>query len=212
MEDRDRRSERRVSNQYVVGLPHGALGAGRPDDAVRIMRRIPQADPLTPAFAVWEADFLDHSGQLDAAAALYEQTIHDEPSAHAFFGLAESDARRAGLTKPSRPGDVAMRPPTMTPWCRPRNSKGRRRISKIERMAARQELEALRGRAASGTRCPWTLPAPMRSWVRWSRHSAIPGSLCDCAPGLVFLKADRSWDAIRGDPPFLAAVRRVNLP
>ena len=66
---------------------------GRPDDALRIMRRIRQADPLTPYFAVMEADYLFYSGQLDAAVALYEKTIRDEPSAHAFFGLAE--VRRA---------------------------------------------------------------------------------------------------------------------
>ena len=42
--------------------------------------------------------------------------------------------------------------------------------------------------------------------------SYFDAAFADRAPGLVFLKADRAWDAIRGDPRFLAAVRRVGLP
>ena len=198
----------------LLGYPMERWALGRPDDAVRIMRRIRQADPLTPAFAVWEADFLYYSGQLDAAAALYEQTIHDEPSAHAFFGLAEVrraqgrfdeaiEARRRGH---EAAGDDSLRVVLET-------AKGAEGYRKIERMAARQELEALRGRAASGYASPLDFArAHAQLGEVEQAFSYFEAAFADRAPGLVFLKADRSWDAIRGDPRFLAAVRRVNLP
>jgi len=34
----------------------------------------------------------------------------------------------------------------------------------------------------------------------------------DRSPGLVFLKVDRAWDLVRGDPRFAAAVKQVGLP
>jgi hypothetical protein len=34
----------------------------------------------------------------------------------------------------------------------------------------------------------------------------------DRQPGLLFLKVDRAWDAIRDDARFAAAIRRVGLP
>ena len=53
----------------------------------------------------------------------------------------------------------------------------------------------------------------MRNWVKQEQaFSYLDAAIVDRAPGLVFLKVDRAWDAIRGDPRFLAAIRRVGLP
>ena len=59
----------------MVGYALERWALGHPDDALRIMRRIRQADPLTSSFAVFEALFLFYSGQLDAAVVLYETMI-----------------------------------------------------------------------------------------------------------------------------------------
>jgi serine/threonine-protein kinase len=197
----------------LLGYAMERWALGRPDDALRIIRRIRQADPLTPAFAVWEADFLYYSGQLDAAVALYEKTIRDEATAHALFGLAEAlrslgrfdeaiDARRrAHEAAGDSLGDVLEK------------AKGADGYRKIERMAVRQELEILKSQATGGYVSPLDLArAHARLGEVEEAFSYFETAFADRAPGLVFLKADRSWDAIRGDPRFLAAVRRVNLP
>ncbi|MET0165667.1 MAG: protein kinase [Vicinamibacterales bacterium] len=199
----------------LLGYPMERWALGRPDDALRIIRRIRQADPLTPAFAVWEADFLYYSGQLDAAVALYEKTIRDEATAHALFGLAEAlrslgrfdeaiDARRRAHEAAGDSdslGDVLEK------------AKGADGYREIERMTARQELETLKSRAAAGYVSPLDFArAHAQLGEVEQAFSYFEAAFADRAPGLVFLKADRSWDAIRGDPRFLAAVHRVNLP
>jgi hypothetical protein len=40
----------------------------------------------------------------------------------------------------------------------------------------------------------------------------LDAAFVDRSPGLIFLNVDRAWDAVRGDPRFEAAVRRVGLP
>ncbi len=194
--------------------PMARWALGRPDDAVRIMRRIRQADPLTPFFAMLEADYLFYSGQLEAAVALYEQAIRDEPSAYAFLGLAEVrrtqgrfdeaiEARRRGH---EARGDDFLRDVLET-------AKGADGYRKVERMAARQELEGLRSRATAAYVSPLDFArAHAQLGEVEQAFSYFEAAFADRAPGLVFLKADRSWDAIRGDPRFLASVRRVNLP
>ncbi len=187
---------------------------GRPDDALRIVRMIRQADPLSPFFAVMEADYLFHTGQLDAAADLYEKTIREEPSADAFFGLAEVrreqgrfdeaiEARRRGH---EADGDDSLREVFET-------ARGAEGYRQIERMAARQELEALQSRAATGYVSPLDFArAHAQLGQAEQAFSYFDAAFADRAPGLVFLKADREWSAMRGDPRFLAAVRRVGLP
>ena len=42
--------------------------------------------------------------------------------------------------------------------------------------------------------------------------ASLQGALAERSPGLVFLKVDRAWDRIRGDPRFAALVRHVGIP
>ncbi len=201
------------TNTLVV-YPMERWALGHPDDALRIIRKIRQADPLTPYFAVLEADFLFHSEQLDAAAALYEQTIRDEPSDNAFFGLAEVrraqgrfdeaiEARRRGY---EAAGDDSLVEVFKT-------ARGEEGYKQIERRAARQQLEALQSRAATAYASPLDFArAHAQLGQAEQAFSYFDAAFADREPGLVFLKADRVWDAIRGDPRFLAAVRHVGLP
>jgi tetratricopeptide (TPR) repeat protein len=185
-----------------------------PVDALRVARKLREVDPLTVSYAVLEADYLFHAGQLDAAAALYEKTLHDSPTANAFFGLAEVryaqgrfdeaiDARRRAH---AAAGDTTL----LDTLNRARGADGYR---EIERKAAQQELEALRTRATSAYVSPLDFArAHAQLGNREQALNYIGAAFADRAPGLVFLKVDRAWDAIRDDPRFADAVRRVGLP
>jgi TolB-like protein/tetratricopeptide (TPR) repeat protein len=187
---------------------------GHPDDAVRVMRMIRQADPLTPYFAVFEALFLFHSGQLDMAAALYETTIRDHPSDTAFIGLAEVRREQGrfeeAIEARRRAHEAAGHDSLVEASKTARGAEGYRQI---ERMAARQELEELQRRATTAYVSPLDFA---RAYAQLGQaeqaFSYLDAAFADRTPGLAFLKADRVWDAIRGDPRFLAAVRRVGLP
>jgi serine/threonine-protein kinase len=198
----------------LLGYALERWALGHPDDALRIVRKIRQADPLTSSHAIAEALYLFYSRQLDAAATLYETTISDEPLADAFFGLAEVrraqgrfdeaiEARRRGH---QANGDDVMRDVLET-------ARGAEGYRQIERRAARQELETLRDRAAKGYVSPVDFArAHARLGETEQAFSYFDAAFLARDPGLVFLKADRVWDAMRGDPRFVAAVRRVGLP
>ncbi len=198
----------------MVGYALERWALGHPEDSLRIMRRIRQADPLTSSFAVAEADFLFYSGQLDGAVVLYQTIIRDEPMAAAFFGLAEVlraqgrfdeaiEARRRGH---EANGDDFIRGVLET-------ARGAEGYRQIERRAARHELEVLRSLPKTEYTSPLDLArAHARLGETEQAFSYFDAAFADRAPGLVFLKADRAWDAMRGDPRFVAAVRRVGLP
>jgi TolB-like protein len=198
----------------MVGYALERWALGQPADALRIMRRIRQADPLTSSFAVAEADFLFHSVQLDAAVVLDQTIIRDEPMAAAFFGLAEVlraqgrfdeaiEARRRGH---EARGDDFIRGVLET-------ARGAEGYRQIERSAARHELEGLR----SLPKTEYTSPLDFaRTHAQLGEteeaFSYFDAAFADREPSLVFLKVERVWDAMRGDPRFVAAVRRVGLP
>jgi len=202
-------------------LPTGGLvtyalerwALGHPDDALRIVRRIRQADPLTSNYALLEALYLFYSGQLEAAVALYENTIRDEPIA-AFLGLA--DVRRAQgrfdeAIEARRRGHQAAGDEALDEVLK--RARGADGYREIEIAAARLELEVLQNRAATTYVSPLDFARTHAQQGETEKaFSYFDAAFVDRTPGLVFLKADRAWDAIRSDPRFLAAVRRVGLP
>jgi tetratricopeptide (TPR) repeat protein len=163
---------------------------------------------------VLEADFLFYSGQLDAAVALFQTIIRDEPIATAWLGLAEvlhaqgrfDEAVAARRRGHEANGDDFMRNTLETA----RGAKGYRQI---ERTAAGHELAGLRSLPKTEYTSPLDFArAHARLGETEQAFSYFDAAFADRAPGLVFLKADRVWDAMRGDPRFVAAVRRVGLP
>ena len=199
---------------YAYPLERWALG--HPDDALRIVRRLRQVDPLTAYLAMSEADYLFYSGQLDLAVGLYETVIREEPLAAVLFGLAEAlraqgrfdeaiEVRRRGH---QAAGDDSLDEVLAT-------ARGADGYRQIERAWARLELQAVQERAASATAYVSPLDfarAHAQLGETEKAFSYFEAAFVDRAPGLVFLKVDRAWDAIRGDPRFSAAIRRVGLP
>jgi serine/threonine-protein kinase len=187
---------------------------GRPDESLQIARKIRQADPLSPYFAVVEADYMFYTGQPDAAVALYEKTIREHASAPAFFGLAE--VRRAqgrfdeAIEARRRGHEIAGDDALVDVLKAARGAEGYR---EIERSAARLELAALHSRQATAYASPLDFArAHAQLGEDKQAFSYLDAAFADRAPGLVFLNVDRAWSAIRRDPRFLAAVRRVGLP
>jgi len=198
----------------MFGYAFERWALGHPDDAVRVVRKIRQADPLTPSFAVAEADFLFHAGKLDEAAAIYERTIYVEPTKFALFGLAEvlrAQGRFDEAIEARRRGYEVDRDDSLDDvLAQARGAEGYRQI---DRRAALQELETLRSRAPTAYVSPLDFArAHARLGEAEQAFNYFDAAFADRAPGLVFLNVDRAWDAIRGDPRFVAAARRVGLP
>ena len=188
---------------------------GHPDDAVRIVRRIRQADPLTSYFAVLEADLLvPFRAARRRRGPLRKNDPRRAELRTPFSAWRKSDARKAGLTRPSRPGGVVIRPPAMIPCLTSWRGHGVPRdiVRSKGRRLARNSRRS-RSRAATAYASPLDFArAHAQLGEAEQAFSYFDAAFADRAPGLVFLKVDRAWDAIRGDPRFVAAVRRVGLP
>jgi len=153
-------------------------------------------------------------GQLDAAAALYEKVTRETPDdERAYFGLA--DVRRQqgrfddAIDAWRRAGEAADDDTSAAA-----NVRGAAGYVRIETANARRQLQELQARAASGA---YVSPLDYgrlyaRLGDRETAFKYLAASFEERSTGLVFLLVDSSWDNIRGDARFRAAVRRVGLP
>jgi tetratricopeptide (TPR) repeat protein len=188
---------------------------GRPDEALALIRKSRELDPLSFGIIVSEADYLLQTAQLDNAASLYENVIRTEPGAsNAYFGLAEvrrAQGRFDEAIEARRRGYAAAGDDSLTKVLS--SARGAEGYREVERAAARLELERLETRTATGYASPLDFARACAQLGEKDRaFSYFPAAFEDRAPGLVFLKVDHAWDAVRDDPRFLAAVHRVGLP
>jgi len=188
---------------------------GRPDEALQLARRTRELDPLSPYLAVLEADYLLRAGQFEAAIALYEDSIRRDPTnLNAYFGLAEArslqgrydEAIEARRQAHAVAGDDALKEALSA-------ARGEQGYREIEQAWVRLQLEELKAREATSYVSPLDFA---RAYAQLGEKELafkyLDASFVDRSPGLVFLKVDRAWDAVRDDPRFLVAVERVGLP
>jgi serine/threonine-protein kinase len=188
---------------------------GRPYEALDLAREARKRDPITLGFKVREADLLVETGQLDAAVALYGESIRTDPAdPRAYFGLAEAKQLQGRFDEAidiRRRGHAAAGDESLSDLFSA--ARGEHGYRAIDQASARAQLAGLEERAAGAYASP----------LDFARVHAVLGdtaevfrfmdaAFVDRAPGLVFLNVDRAWRAVRDDPRFAAAVRRVGLP
>jgi serine/threonine protein kinase len=201
-----------VDTEYLVARALKLLATGRAADGLQIARKARERDP---AYAFIEADHLLHAGAFAEAGALYERMIRDEPAdSRSYFGLAEvrrAQARFDEAIEARRRGSEAIGDRSLGELFA--TARGEAGYREIERAAARLQLEELTARAAEAYLSPLDL-ARVHAQLgdREAAFRYFEPAFADRAPGLVFLKVDRSWDSLRDDDRFKAAVRRVGLP
>jgi len=197
---------------------------GKPREALALVRRARELDPLGLEPRLREADFLLHAGSLDEAAAQYESVVRTadtadpeaaSAAANAWLGLAEvrsrqgrfDDAIAARRSADEASGDDAFADLYAT-------AHGEAGYRDLERRSARLQLDALRQRtAAGGYASPLDFARVYaRLGDRERAFESLDAALAERSPGLAFLSVDPAWDGVRADPRFAAAVRRVGLP
>ena len=107
---------------------------------------------------------------------------------------------------PGRDGDEALKGVLAA-------ARGEQGYRDIEQAWVRLQLETLKAREATSYVSPLDFA---RAYAQLGQKELtfkyVDAAFVDRSPGLVFLKVDRAWDAVRDDPRFLAAVTRVGLP
>jgi serine/threonine-protein kinase len=197
----------------AMAMEHWALG--RPAEALQLARRTRELDPRSPFLAILEADYLLHSGQLDAAAGLYEYAIGVEPdSPNAYFGLAEARSRQGrfddALAVRRKAHAVAGDERLEALFATARGEAGYRQI---DQAWVRIQLDALRERERASYVSPLDFArAYAQLGQKEQAFKYLDAAFVDRSPGLVFLKVDPAWTGVRDDPRFSEAIRRVGLP
>lgn len=195
-------------------LQRAALG--RYDEALALAQTARRLDPVSPMFAVREADLFVYLGRLDDAIAGYEAVLEEAPGElRALFGLSDAlraqhrfdEALRARRRAHARLDDVAgletgaLADPALE-------------LTRLDRLGASAQLAALRSRAELGR---YVSPLDTaRQHARRGDHDAaarqFEAALADRAPGLTLLDVDRAWDGMRDDDRFRRLRTRVGLP
>ena len=188
---------------------------GRADEALQLARRTRELDPRSPYLAILEADYLLRTDQFEAAVGLYQHVIGVEPdNLNAYFGLAEAlyrlkrfdDAVEARRKAHEVAGDDVLKDVLAT-------ARGEEGYRAIDQAWVRLQIEALKTRETTAYVSPLDYA---RAYAQLGQKDLafkyLDASFADRSPGLVFLKVDRAWDSVRGEPRFLAAVQRVGLP
>ena len=183
-----------------LAIEHWALG--RPQEALRIARRTRELDPSSANLAILEADYLLRTGQFDAAVAPYAGIGVDPENLNPHFGLAEARSRQAGSTRPSTRGArrrVAGDDRLQAVFAGARGEAGYRRSTRRGSGCNSRPSRSASGRicVAAGLR-----PRYAQLGEKESAFKYLDAAFVDRSPGLVFLKVDRAWDAVRSDPRF----------
>ena len=204
---------------------HSALGyvlerwaVGRPDDALRLIRKVRVVDPLDLAWKLREADMLLQTGQAKSAAEIYDEIIldsRDDP--RAYFGLAEVRSTLKQFDEAIaqlRLGYAAKDEMDHTLLEVLAKARGAEGYGQAEKAGAQIELDALASRAAASL---YVSPLDFaRAHARLGHKEKAfeygDAAFADRAPGLVFLKVDHAWDSMRREQRLRDAVRKVGLP
>lgn len=188
---------------------------GRLDEALAFVREARHLDPVTPAFAVREADLRLLAGDAATAAEVYRRVLAGQPEdSRALAGLSAACAR-LGLVAEAVThrrhlhqvvgDDVALVGPT--------GASDADELRRLDRAGAEAELRLLDTRARSGG---YVSPLDVaRQQARLGDHAAaarlLDAALADRAPGLALLDVDPAWAGMRVEASFQAIRARVGL-
>ena len=207
-----------AADRSALGYVLERWAVGRPDDALRLIRKVRVVDPLDLGWKLREADMLLRTAQTPKAAEIYEEIIRDSPDdPRAYFGLAEVRNTQKQFDEAIaqlRLGYDALGATDdslLEVLAKARGAEGYRQA---ERAGAQLELDGL---AKNATSHSYVSPldfarAHARLGHKQQAFAYLDAAFEDRAPGLVFLKVDHVWDSIRNEQRFQDAVKRVGLP
>ena len=189
--------------------------SGRPDESVALMERALRLDPGNLESRVMKADFLVQAGRLNEAISDYRAIVLAEPThPRALFMLADVLSRRADL---SGAIDALRKAYQLTGEDVGVRALAAARTEKDYQTAqvavARARLTDLEALAKERYVSPLDL-ARLHAQVgnREKAFDSLAAAVAERSSMLVLLKVDRSWDRIRDDRRFAAAVREVGIP
>ena len=161
------------------------------------------------------ADFLAEAGRIEEAISAYKGIINTEPAdARPLFGLAKLLRRRGDTTEAidtlRKAYERADERAGIEALAKARTAKD---YDDAQAAVVRDQLGKLEDLAKERYVSPLDL-ARLHAEVghRQRALAILQQALTERSPALVFLKADRAWDAIRDDPRFASIVREVGIP
>jgi len=206
---------RDIEEDTFFGYALEQWATGKPDHALAIIQRARRVNPFATYLKTMEADYQLHAAHFAEAERLYRDAMRETPDdSRPIFGLAEVfrqqrryDDAIATLRQAYTVLGTADSIPTLP------TAAGEHGLSQIEHEAAVAEVHMLEQASAHTYVSPLFLAAAhARAGDTAEALTFLEAALDEPAAGLVFLRVDRSWEALRGEPRFQAVVNAIGLP
>ena len=210
--------DRDVGPELLLTHALAAWAVGNVRQALGLMERARLIDPLSPMLVLHEASYLLYAGHPEEAAARCLSVINTHPDeSTAYFTLAEVRRAQGRFTEAiaaRRKGHALRDDSDEDLDAALAAAVGQEGYLRIERTAVeRLELRTLERRARRAYASPIDFARAYAQLGEKDRaFEYLDQALAEHSPGLVFLRVDRAWEAIRSDRRFEAAVRHVGFP
>jgi serine/threonine-protein kinase len=185
---------------------------GRNDEALRESQRARELDPTSPLYVALEASFVAYAGHVDEARQQIEGVLRAHPDfwiAHLTLGWLDTDAGRyadavADFRKASALSGGSQQAVAMLGFALARANRKPEAQSMLDTLLMRSQQQYLPATSVATIYCGLGENGRAIDWLE--------RGLAAHDVRMTFLKVDRRWDTLRGDPRFVAIVRKMRLP
>lgn len=184
---------------------------GRDEEALRESQHAREFDPTSPLYVALEASFVAYAGHVDEARQQLQGVLRAAPGfwiAHLVLGWLESDAGRYAsavveFRKASELSGGSQQAVAMLGFALARAGRKPEAQAMLASLVARSEHEYLPATSIATIYCGLGDNDHALEWLE--RGYAARDVR------MTFLRVDHRWDALRGDPRFVALMRKMRL-
>ncbi|MHB1056343.1 MAG: winged helix-turn-helix domain-containing protein [Rhodanobacter sp.] len=184
---------------------------GRNDEALRESQHARELDPTSPLYVALEASFVAYAGHTDEARQQVEGVLRTHPDfwiAHLTLGWLDTNARRYAdavddFTRAGEFSGGSQQAVSMLGFALARANRKTEAKALLDVLLQRSQQQYVPATSIATIYCGLGDNDRALAWLErgYAAHDVR----------MTFLKVDRRWDSLRGDPRFITLMRKMRL-